>query len=73
MNGTYHVIVNGTEVPYTLLPSSNTSVSYLYFNYEHSTEQVEIIPEFPFLLVPLFMIATLLAIIVYKRRHLTRA
>ena len=33
-----------------------------------------VIPEFPsFLILPLFMVATLLAIIVYKRRHLTRA
>jgi hypothetical protein len=33
-----------------------------------------VIPEFPMLMfLPLFMIATLLAIAIYKRRHLTRA
>jgi parallel beta-helix repeat protein len=33
-----------------------------------------VIPEFPsFLVLPLFMVATLLAIVIYKRRHLTRA
>jgi len=70
MNGTYHVIVNGTEVLYTLLPSSNTSVSYLYFNYEHSTEQVEILPEFqPFVLLPLLTITTLLTTAAYKRKR----
>jgi parallel beta-helix repeat protein len=70
MNGTYHVSLNGTEIPYTLLPCSNSTHSYLYFNYTHSTEEVVIIPEFPSFLIlsPLFMIATLLAVIIYKRK-----
>ena len=60
MNGTYHVFVNGTEVPYTLLACSDANYSYLYFTYAHSTEEVIITPEFPsFLILPLFMIATL--------------
>ena len=71
MNGTYHVLVNGTEVPYTLLPCSNADHSHLYFTYTHSTEGVIIIPEFPsFLILPLFMIVALLALIVHKRKHL---
>jgi hypothetical protein len=71
MNGTYHVLVNGTEVPYTLLPYSNADHSHLYFTYTHSTEGVIIIPEFPsFLILPLFMIVALLALIVHKRKHL---
>jgi hypothetical protein len=70
MNGTFHVFVNGTEIPYTLLPCSNANVSYLYFTYKQSTEQVIIIPEFPSILIlPLLMIATLLAVIVYRRKH----
>jgi len=70
MNATYKVFVNGTEVLYNLLPCSNETYSYLYFNYTHSTEQVIIIPEFSSFLIPsLFMIATLLAVIVYKRKH----
>jgi len=69
MNGTYHVSVNGTEVPCILLPCSNANVSYLYFTYKHSTEQVIIIPELPSILIlPLFMMATLLAIVFHKRR-----
>ncbi len=70
INGLFQVFVNGTQVPYNLLPCSNTTNSYLYFNYTHSTEQVVIlIPEFPtFLILPLFMIATLLAVIVFRRR-----
>jgi isoprenylcysteine carboxyl methyltransferase (ICMT) family protein YpbQ len=67
---TYGVFVNGTEVPYSLLPCSNSTDSYLYFTYAHPTERVEIIPEFPSLLIlPLFMLATLLAVIIYERRR----
>jgi parallel beta-helix repeat protein len=70
MNETYKVFVNGTEVQCNLLPCSNTTHSYLYFTYNHSTQEVIIIPEFPsFLILPLFMIATLLAVIVYRRKH----
>jgi len=75
INVTYRVFVNGTEVlpPPLPLPCSNSTHSYLYFNYTHSTQEVVIIPEFPSLFIlPLFMIATLLAIIVYKRKHQTR-
>jgi len=69
MNSTFAVFVNGTEIAYTLLPCSNETYSYLYFNYTHSTQEVIIIPEFPSFLMPLFMIATLLAFIAYKRKH----
>jgi len=70
MNITYKVFVNGTEVSYTLLPLSNNTHSYLYFTYNHLTQEIIIIPEFPSLIIlPLFMIATLLAAIIYKRKH----
>jgi len=69
MNDTFRVLVNGTEIPCSLLPCSNSTHSYLYFNYTHSTKEVIIITEFPsFLILPLFMIATLLAVIVYRRK-----
>jgi len=75
INGTYRVFVNGTEVqpaPFPL-PCSNSTHSYLYFNYNHSTQEVIIITEFPsFLILPIFMIATLLAVIIYRRRHSTQ-
>ena len=68
MNGTYHVSVNGTEIPYTLLPCSDANYSYLYFNYTHSTETVIIIPEFAsFLTLPLFMILAVFAACVKKK------
>ena len=70
MNGTYHVSLNGTEIPHTLLPCSDADTSYLYFNYTHSTQKVIIIPEFPsFLILPLFFMATLLAVITYRRKR----
>jgi len=70
MNETYQVFVNGTEVQCNLLPCSNTTQSYLYFTYNLSTQEVIIIPEFSSFLLPLFMLSTLLAVIVYRRKHI---
>jgi hypothetical protein len=72
MNGTYHVSVNGTKVRYTLLPCSDANYTYVYFTYTHSTEEVIITPEFPSLLIlPTFMVVTLLAAIFYRRKRAT--
>jgi parallel beta-helix repeat protein len=69
INGTFTVFVNGTEVPYTLLPESTSTNSYLYFTYHHSTQEIIIAPEFPsFLILSLFLIATLLTAMIYKKR-----
>ena len=68
----YKVCVNGTEIPYALLPCSNVTYSYLYINYTHSTEQVIIVPEFPaFVILPLFFTSTLLAALLFKRKRIT--
>jgi parallel beta-helix repeat protein len=73
MNATYKVFINRTEVSYNLLSGSNETCSYLYINYAHSTQELIIIPEFPsFLILPLLMIAALLAVIVYRRKHAQR-
>lgn len=70
MNGTYKVSINGTEVSYNLLSCSNETNSYLYFNYTHSTKEVMIVPEFSFSpILPLFMLATLFAVIPYRKRR----
>jgi len=70
MNGTYTVFVNGLEVASNLLPGSNSTHSYLYFNYAHSTQEVTIIPEFPsFLILPLISAATLLAVAICRRKR----
>jgi parallel beta-helix repeat protein len=66
----YRVFINGTEVTHTPLPCSNSTHSYLYFTYHHSTQEIIIIPESPSLIIlSLFMIATLLTVIVYRRKH----
>ena len=46
----------------------NGTHTWIYFAYEHSTREIDIIPEFPSLIIlPLFMVATLLAVIVCRR------
>jgi len=71
MNETYQVFVNCTEVQCNLLPCSNTTHSYLYFTYNHSTQEVVIIPEFPTLTSMLLLLIVLsVAIAIYKRRLL---
>jgi parallel beta-helix repeat protein len=72
MNDTYRVFVNGTEILPSPepLPCSNSTYSYIYFNYTHSTKEIIIVPGFPsLLLLQLFMIITLLAVIAYRRKN----
>jgi len=69
MNETYRIFVDGTETSHTILPVSNSTHGYLYFTFEHSIREVTIIPEFPSLIIlPLFMLVTLLAASVYRRK-----
>ena len=69
----WSVTVNWLPVDCTVTCDEN--YTYLNFAYQHSTNVVKIygthvIPEFPsFLIPPLFMIATLLAVIVYRRKQ----
>jgi len=74
MNETYQVIVDGAEpyyVNYTLHDDGDNR--WIYFSYQHSTLEIVIIPEFPSLVIlPLFLIAKLLAIIIYRRKRFCR-
>ena len=74
MNETYHVTIDRAEpyyVNYTLY--DNSTHRWIYFNYEHSKLEIVIIPESSsFLVLPLFMIATLLAVMVCRRRYSTK-
>jgi parallel beta-helix repeat protein len=60
---------------YTLIPDEN--YTYLYFTYNHSTQTVTIqgthvIPEFPLtMILPLFMLTTLIAAILLKKKRKT--
>lgn len=63
----YSVIVDGSPVEFLALPGIENT--FLYFAYQHSTHEVIIVPEFAlFILIPLFMMATLLVIKVYRRK-----
>jgi parallel beta-helix repeat protein len=73
------VIVNGTRLYAPILNvTTDANYTYIYFTYHHSTETVQIqstsaVPEFqPIMLLPLFMIATLLAIVICKRKNYKR-
>ncbi|NWG11754.1 hypothetical protein HXY33_08445, partial [Candidatus Bathyarchaeota archaeon] len=69
MNGIYRVFVNGTEVSYNLLACSNSTHTYLYFIYTHSTKEVVIMLEFPsIMLFQLFMTSTLVLFVLRKKR-----
>ena len=67
LNVTYKVFVNGTEVPYTVLPCSNSTQSYLYFTYNHSTQEVIIIPEFPTWTLILLIVIVLACMLIFPR------
>jgi parallel beta-helix repeat protein len=70
MNSTFAVLVNNTVVDYHILSCSNETHNYLYFTYNHSIQQVIIIPEFlSHLIPPLFIVATLPAAIIYSKRQ----
>ncbi|MGD0494884.1 MAG: NosD domain-containing protein [Candidatus Bathyarchaeia archaeon] len=65
--GNYTVLLNGEPCPFRNW--TDTTNTYIYVNYTHSQHQITIVPEFPSLLIlPLFMIVTLLAVIAYKRK-----
>ena len=70
MDVTYKVYVNGIEVSYDLLPCSNSTHSYLYFTYKHSTQKVIIIPEFPLNIAFLgFLMLITIPLIFIKKKH----
>lgn len=73
MNQPYSVLVNGTEVSFDSLPFSNSTHIHLYFIYNHSTQEVVIVPELPTWTTILFIIILLTAAIAFSRRRLLKA
>jgi len=71
MSEPFNVTIDGanpTYWNYTLY--DNGTHRWIYFEYEHSTKEVVIIPEFPsFIIISLFMVATLLAVIAHRKKH----
>ena len=69
-NGTIPTFEYCTYVNYTIIAEDkvgNTITTEEVLGYQH---QYHVVPEFPtFLILPLFMTATLLAVTVYRRKH----
>jgi nitrous oxidase accessory protein NosD len=66
----YNVTIDGGSPIYCNYNlHDNGTYRWIYFAYQHSTHEVVIVPEFPsILLLPLFTMATLFAVMVYKRK-----
>jgi parallel beta-helix repeat protein len=68
----FNITVNNNPVVYSPI-FENETLSIIYFNYSHSTHEVVVVSELPsFPILPLFMIATLLAVIVHRKKHAQR-
>jgi len=74
LSGDLTILIDNVSKDYIL--TQNATHTSLYFTHSHSTHNIKIkgtttIAEFPsFLILPLFMIATLLAVVVYRRKQL---
>jgi hypothetical protein len=68
-SSSYVVLVDSHPVDATQLSISNDTCVYLYFTYTLSSHEVIIIPQFSSLTLLLFIMSTLLAVIIYKRKR----
>ena len=71
LNSSNYPVYTGFEEnqPSSKIISTNSTHTTIYFIFTQPVTRIDIIPEFSFLSIPLFMIATLLAIITYRRKH----
>ena len=66
------ILLNGTDWTSLCTITENDTHTFIYIPYTHSTNTIQItgtwvVPEFPsFLILPLFMVATLLAVVIYR-------
>ncbi len=69
------IFANGTDISSICIKNRDTDYTYIYIPYNHSVQPIVVkgtwvVPEFPTaIIMPLFMIATLLTVIVYKRKQ----
>jgi hypothetical protein len=69
-SSSYPVYVAGYSTLNRIVESNGTHTTvYFTFNQPPSDYDIAILPEFPFLLIPLLMIATLLAVLVHSKKH----
>jgi hypothetical protein len=64
----YRVLVNGQEPLYVRNWTSGAT-TYIYFQYQHSTKEVVIVPEFQSALIPILLILSTIIIFTKKLSH----
>jgi hypothetical protein len=65
----FNITINGDPTNYKSI-SENENLTTIYFNYDHSTLEIIIIPEFPsMLMLPLLMMITLLMVTTHNQKH----
>lgn len=65
----YNLTINGDPTNYATIYENDT-LSIIYFTYQHSTLEIDIIPELPTLVfLPLFMTLTLLTFVARRRKR----
>lgn len=75
LTGEPWLILLNVTTPRNFIKTTNDTHTFLYFDFNHSTHLVEIIgtwvvSEFPVVIImPLFLIATLLGVMVYRRKQ----
>ncbi len=67
LNPPFRVFINGSESSYSLLPSSDSSMSYVYVSYGSLPSELTVIPEAP-LIMPVFLLALLFPLLFIARR-----
>ena len=71
--GPLSVVIDDGQTPALFFNNTlydNGTHGWIYFAYPHSTHKIDIVQEFPSLLIlPLFVLTTLLAVIVYRRKQ----
>lgn len=78
-DGPWIILLNGTDWTTSCTITENDTHTFIYIPYTHSTNTIQItgtwvIPEFPsFLTLPLFMVATLLAVVIYRTKYQERS
>jgi hypothetical protein len=69
----WQVLLNGTSIPYEANQNDTHTFIYFTFGYSNSSIQIigqQVVPEFPSLIIlPSFIITTLLAVMAYRRKH----
>jgi len=73
----YTVIIDNGETPvlhYNETLYDNSTHRWIYFGYEHSTHEIEIISEFPSAIIPPFlMVLSVIAVVFAKKNAKTEA